>query len=151
LQKEHFMVHSVTHQRIAQGPVRAFRAGDPAVRAIAAIGLFCVAVIHALNTQGQLNSAAWLTAGLAVLALVAPVAGLWLLTRPTSLAWAMAGLLCLGAAFGYILTRSVPVPGDTGNVGNWLEPLGLAALITEWIVVILAAMTLTVAARRRGT
>ena len=41
-----------------------------------------------------------------------------------------------------VLTRSVPVPGDPGDVGNWLEPLGVASLITEGVVVILAAMIL---------
>jgi hypothetical protein len=35
------------------------------------------------------------------------------------------------------------VPGDLGDRGNWLEPLGLAALIIEWIVVILAGLALS--------
>ena len=62
-----------------------------------------------------------------------------------------AGLLL--AAAGYILTRSVPVPGDTGDRGNWLEPLGVAALFTEGIVIILAVLVLASIATpgRRGT
>ena len=74
--------------------------------------------------------------------MVAPIAGLWLLARPTVLAWQFGGLLCLFTAAGYILTRSAPVPGDPGDVGNWLEPLGVAALITEAIVVILTVLAL---------
>ncbi|HUK71800.1 MAG TPA: hypothetical protein VLW50_24040 [Streptosporangiaceae bacterium] len=117
-------------------------AADPAVRAVAAIGLITVGIIHALEIQGQLSGAVWLTAGFCLLAVVAPIAGLWLLARPTTSAWQFGGLLCLLAAAGYILTRSVPVPGDPGDVGNWLEPLGVAALITESVVVILAALAL---------
>jgi len=115
---------------------------DPAVRAVVAVGLITVGIIHALEIQGQLSGAVWLTAGFCLLALVAPIAGLWLLTRPTLLAWQFGGLICLLTAVGYVLTRSIGMPGDPGDVGNWLEPLGVAALITEGIVVILAGLAL---------
>ena len=117
-------------------------AADPAVRAVAAIGLIAVGIIHALEIQGQLDGAVWLTAGFAALTIIAPIGALWLLARPAPLAWASGGLICLSAALGYILTRSVGLPGDPQDIGNWLEPLGLVALITEWIVVILAVLAL---------
>jgi hypothetical protein len=41
-----------------------------------------------------------------------------------------------------VLTRSIALPGDLGDRGNWLEPLGLAALIIEWIAVILTGLAL---------
>jgi hypothetical protein len=125
---------------------------DPAVRASAAIGLITVGIIHVLEIQGQLSGAAWLTAGFILLAASAPLAGLWLLARPSSAAWGFSGLVCFFAAAGYILTRSVPVPGDTGDRGNWLEPLGVAALFTEVIVAILAVLVLASMATpdRRG-
>jgi hypothetical protein len=123
---------------------------DPAVRAAGAIGLITVGLIHVLEIQGQLSGAAWLTAGFVMLAASAPVAGLWLLTRPSSVAWQFGGLVCLLAAGGYILTRSVPVPGDTGDRGNWLgDPLGPASLFIEGIVAILAVLVLA-SIRARG-
>jgi hypothetical protein len=126
---------------------------DPAVRASAAIGLITVGIIHVLEIQGQLSGAAWLTVGFVLLAACAPVAGLWLLARPSSVAWGFSGLVCFLAAGGYILTRSVAVPGDPGDRGNWLEPLGVAALFTEGIVTILAVLVIaSIATRgRRGT
>ena len=136
---------------------------DPAVRAAGAIGLMAVGLIHVLEIQGQLSGAAWLTAGFVLLAASAPVVGLWLLARPSSVAWQIGVLVCLGAAGGYILTRSVPVPGDTGDRGNWLgDPLGLTSLFVEGIVIILAVLVLasirsrgqraaTVPRQRRGT
>jgi hypothetical protein len=117
-------------------------ANDPALRAVTVIGLIGVGIIHALEIPGQVDFAVWLTIGFCLLAVVAPAAGLWLLIRPSLLAWEFAGLVCGLAAAGYVLTRSVPVPGDTGDVGNWLEPLGVASLITEAVVVMLAAIIL---------
>jgi hypothetical protein len=123
---------------------------DPGVRATAAIGLISVGLIHVLEIQGQLSGSAWLTAGFCLLAACAPAAGLWLLARPSSVAWQFSGVVCFLAAGGYILTRSVPVPGDRSDVGNWLEPLGVAALFTEGIVAILAGLVLaSIWARRR--
>ena len=117
-------------------------AADPAVRAVGAAGLIAVGIIHALEIQRQLSGAVWLTAGFWLLAVVAPIAGLWLVLRPAVLAWQFGGLLCLLTAAGYCLTRGVGMPGDPADVGNWLEPLGVAALITEGIVVILAGLAL---------
>jgi hypothetical protein len=121
---------------------RSVPSADPAVRASAAIGLITVGVIHALEIQGQLSGAVWLTTGFFLLAVVAPVAGLWLLVYPSPGAWQFGGLTSAAALGGYILTRSVPVPGDTGDRGNWLEPLGLAAIITEGVIVILVISVL---------
>ena len=117
-------------------------AADPATRAVGAAGLIAVGIIHALEIPGQLSGAVWLTAGFCLLAVVAPIAGLWLVLRPTVLAWQFGGLLCVLTAAGYGLTRSVGMPGDPADVGNWLEPLGVASLITETIVVILAGLAL---------
>src|SRR6185312_8483012 len=115
---------------------------DAAIRAVAAIGLMAVGIIHALEIQGQLSGAAWLTAGFCGLAIAGPVCGMWLLVRPGRLPWLAAGAICLSAALGYVLTRSVTMPGDPGDVGNWLEPLGVTALIVEGIVVVLAVLVL---------
>ena len=140
------IITAVSHGTIS--PLRAAAqythhlAADPATRAVGAVGLIAVGLIHALEIPGQLSGAVWLTTGFCLLAVVAPIAGLWLLVWPAALAWQLGGLLCLLTGAGYVLTRSVPMPGDPGDVGNWLEPLGVAALITEGIVVILAGLAL---------
>jgi hypothetical protein len=126
----------------SQHPHPPVPSADAATRAVAAIGLMAVGIIHALELQGQLSGAAWLTAGFAALTIAGPVCGMWLLVRPGRLPWLAAGLICGSAALGYVLTRSVGVPGDPGDVGNWLEPLGVTALIIEGIVVVLAVLVL---------
>lgn len=39
---------------------------------------------------------------------------------------------------GYILTRTVGLPGSTGDIGNWPEPLAVWAMLSELAVVALA-------------
>ena len=123
-------------------------AADPALRGAAAVGLVTVGVIHALEIQGQLSGTVWLTAGFCLLAAAAPLAGLWLLIQPALPSWALTGLVGLCAAAGYVLTRSLAMPGDADDRGNWLEPLGLASLIIELVIVILAV--LSIASQRRA-
>ena len=125
---------------------------DAAARAVSAIGLMTVGIIHALEIPDQIGGAAWLTAGFCLIAVTAPGCGLWLLARPGPAAWLAGGALCLSVAAGYVLTRSVPLPGDPSDVGNWLEPLGMAALIAEGMVVMLAGLALAaqVAMRARA-
>jgi hypothetical protein len=130
-------------EQLTTGLHRPALPADPATRATAAIGLLVIGVIHVLEIQGQLSGTVWLTVGFCLLAVAAPVAGLWVLARPSVPAWLFGALVSASAAAGYILTRSVPVPGDTGDHGNWLEPLGVAALMTEIVVVALAMLVLT--------
>jgi hypothetical protein len=35
----------------------------------------------------------------------------------------------------YVLDRTVGLPNATGDIGNWLEPLGLASLVVDGFVV----------------
>ena len=117
-------------------------ADDPAVRAVTVIGLIAVGIIHAVEIPGAVSGAVWLTIGFCLLAVIAPGVGLWLLLRPSLLAWEFAGACCALAAAGYVLTRSLPMPGDAEDVGNWMEPLGVSSLIIEGVIVILAALVL---------
>jgi hypothetical protein len=48
----------------------------------------------------------------------------------------------------YCLSRSVGLPGEGGEeIGKWTEPLGLASLLVEGIVVWLAVSRLAAARR----
>ena len=39
---------------------------------------------------------------------------------------------------GYAISRTTGMPGAMDDVGNWLEPLGLASLFVEGTVVVFA-------------
>jgi hypothetical protein len=70
--------------------------------------------------------------------------------RLARLGWT-AGLL-LGAApfLGYVASRTVGVPGDSGDVGNWADWVGTLALIVEAGLVTLAVGMLWAHLRRRS-
>jgi hypothetical protein len=36
---------------------------------------------------------------------------------------------------GYVINRTVGLPNATDDIGNWVEPLGLASLVVEGLVV----------------
>ena len=56
--------------------------------------------------------------------------------------WAIGG----GAAFvtlvGYSVTRTVGLPQSNGDIGNWLEPIGLASIFIEAVVTAVALYAL---------
>jgi hypothetical protein len=61
--------------------------------------------------------------------------------------WAAGALLGAGPFIAYTLSRSVGVPGDRGDVGNWGDWVGTVALFIEAALVVLSVSMLL--ARRR--
>ena len=43
---------------------------------------------------------------------------------------------------GYVLSRTSGLPGFTDDIGEWSEPLGLASLVFEGLLVCLSAVVL---------
>jgi hypothetical protein len=119
-------------------------------RALAAAGLGGIAVIHLIDTPGKFEEAPYLGV-LFVALIVASLAAAELLVRRNSLlGWACGALLAGGTVLGYALSRTVGLPGSPSDIGNWAEPLGLASLLVEGIVVWLC-LTGIVEARRAAT
>jgi len=107
-------------------------------RAGGAVGLAGIGLIHLLDAPGKLGETPymfWL-----YLALIAGcLIGAALLMRAhTRLAWTAAAILAASPFIGYVLDRTTGLPGATGDIGNWTEPLGLASLFVEACVVALS-------------
>jgi hypothetical protein len=58
------------------------------------------------------------------------------------LGWAAGILLGVGPFIGYIASRSVGVPGDAGDVGNWGYWVGTVSLFVEAALVVLSITVL---------
>ncbi|WP_052442819.1 hypothetical protein [Streptacidiphilus neutrinimicus] len=123
-------------------------------RGVAIVALAGTALVHLVqlpDTAHQMPGLAVLFAGLALTAAGLAVA----LVRTDSPRLWQATALTAGAALGgYVLTRSTAVPFDNGDVGNWLEPLGLAALFIEGALLALCCFRLRLGpatAPARGT
>jgi hypothetical protein len=115
-------------------------------RATAIIGLLSIALIHVLDLQSKLEETPYL--GVAYIALIigCVVAAGALLHAPTRAAWMLAFVLSLAALIGYTINRTIGMPNATEDIGNWLEPLGLASLFVEGCVVLVSAYALKVLA-----
>jgi hypothetical protein len=61
-----------------------------------------------------------------------------LLQWGSRLLWAQVAVLNALAIGGYVFTRLASTPFDNGDVGNWSEMLGLAALFIEGALVVLS-------------
>ena len=113
-----------------------------ATRAVGALALAALAVMHVVDLPGTLGPTPLV--GLGYLGIIAGsilIAGV-LIARPHWLAWAAAAAVAASAMGGYVLTRALRggFLGDHGDVGNWHCPLGIAALSVESVIILLALL-----------
>jgi len=124
-------------------PAEPAQGADVIVRAVGALALAALAVIHVVDLPGTLGPTPLVGTGYLAIIAAAVLTGGAMITRSHWLAWAAAGAVAASAMGGYILTRAVPggFLGDHADVGNWRCPLGIAALSVEAIVILLVLLT----------
>jgi hypothetical protein len=146
--------------RVAPAPRRAaptvlerlLAKADSTPLAICLIGsMLCLAVglIHIQDQGGFLGdqSPAWIAAGYYVVEIVAGIAAL-LLARQQLFGWVLGVGISAGPAIAYVLSRSVGLPGDSGDIGNWGYTLGTVSLVVEGLLLVLSVTALARAAAR---
>ena len=113
-----------------------------AARAVGALALAALAVIHVVDLPGTLGPDRLVGIGYLGIIAMAIVIGGVLVARPYWLAWAAAAGVAASAMIGYVLTRGLPggFLGDHGDVGNWHCPLGIAALSVESVIILLVLL-----------
>ena len=124
------------------GPSQSAQGADVIVRAVAAMALAGLAVIHVVDLPGTLGPTPLVGAGYFGIIVAAILAGGLMIARPHWLAWTAAGAVAVSAMGGYVLTRALPggFLGDHGDVGNWRCPLGIAALSVETLIIMLVVL-----------
>jgi hypothetical protein len=116
-------------------------------RCFAAMLLAATAGIHIALVPDHLREAPY--AGVLFIALSASalVLAILLVFRGDLVVWTMSAALVLSALLAYIASRSIGLPSLEDDVGDWLNPLGIAALGVEAVAVLQCA---TVLVLRRG-
>ena len=111
-------------------------------RAIAALALVALAVIHVVDLPGTLGPTPLVGIGYLGIISGAVLIGGVLIARPHWLAWTTAAAVAVSAMGGYVLTRGLRggFLGDHGDVGNWHCPLGIAALSVESVIILLVLL-----------
>jgi hypothetical protein len=116
-------------------PVTHAAIDDAVSRTVAIAGLVAVALIHVLQLPDAFSETFYLGMlfiGAAIVALLVATA----LTRTNDRgAWTAAVALPALILLGYLLSRTTGLPDATNDVGEWGEPLGLASLVAEALVV----------------
>jgi hypothetical protein len=112
-------------------------------RAIGALALVALAVIHVVDLPGTLGPTPLVGIGYLGIISGAVLTGGVLIARPHWLAWTTAAAVAVSAMGGYVLTRGLRggFLGDHGDVGNWHCPLGIAALSVESVIILLVLLT----------
>jgi hypothetical protein len=111
-------------------------------RVAGALTLVAVAIIHVLDSPGTFEETPLIGYGYLVLIVAALAVAVLLLTVSDPRVWALAGLVAVGAIVAYVLSRTTGLPTDDDDIGNWNCALGIAALCTETLVVLLGAWRL---------
>ena len=111
-----------------------------------AVALFAAAVAHLPVIPGHLREAPYLGVSFVVFTVLAVVVAVGVVTVGSRRWFATAGLLCGASLVAFCATRLVAFPQVADDVGNWGEPAGVAAVLSE-----LAGLGLVgVALRRRA-
>jgi hypothetical protein len=101
------------------------------VRGLIIVGLAGVALIHLMDAPGQFSQASyigWMYVGLITSCVVLAAAHL---RGSDPRLWTLTILLALSVMTGYVVSRTVGLPGLGDDIGNWSEPLGIASLFVE--------------------
>jgi len=113
----------------------------PAVRAVSALLALAVSGVHVADQGGitAFNSPDWLGWSYRLIEVGGVLTAIALLLPWTAwLGWAAAVLLRAGPFLGYLASRSVGLPGDPRDVGNWGYWTGTTSLIVEAALIILS-------------
>ncbi len=113
-------------------------ARDVDARATVAVALFGVGLIHVIDSVGKYTETRylfWMYIGL-ILSSIA-IAGALLFTR-SKLAMPAAIALVASALVGFLLSRTVGLPSASDDIGNWVEPIGLANMFVDGAILFVA-------------
>jgi hypothetical protein len=104
---------------------------------------FAIAIIHLQDQGGLLGNVTppWMKFGYYLVEISSTVSAA-LLIRGKVLGWVLGLASSIGPMTGYVLSRTVGIPGDTGDIGNWGYLLGTVSLLVEGAFIVLAALSL---------
>jgi hypothetical protein len=118
---------------------------DGITRTIGAIGLAGVALIHTIDAPSHFVGGPDTWLGVMYVGLIISCLALSgaLIFTGDRRAWLAAAALVASAIIGFTLSRTTGLPGDSGDIGNWGEALGIASLFVEGAFLMLAAAVLS--------
>ena len=108
----------------------------------AALTLVVAGAVHIPVTPEHLEEAPYIGYLFIALTVVCFLLALVILVADSTAVWTVSGVVTALALGAYLLSRSVALPQIGDDVGNWLEPLGVVAIVFEGLTVALAVAAL---------
>ena len=121
---------------------RAFVPLHSPFRWLAALALVGAGAVHVPIIGEHLEEAPYIGVLFIALTAACGVLAVLIVLWDAIAVWAVAGVVAALAVVGYVLSRTVGLPQIGDDKGNWGDPLGVAALITEGLMVLLALWVL---------
>jgi hypothetical protein len=100
-------------------------------RHVVAVLLAATAGIHIALVPEHLREAPYAGVLFIVLSIAALSLATLLMIRGDLVVWTMSAGLVLSALMAYVASRAIGLPSLDDDVGDWLNPLGVAALLVE--------------------
>lgn len=95
------------------------------------LGLLGLAAVHVMDLPGKWTETPYLAFAYIGIIAVTVILVESLIKRVTKAAFMASFGLALAVIVGYVINRTVGMPGSMGDIGNWFEPLGLLSLGVE--------------------
>jgi hypothetical protein len=126
---------------------RNVRTRSPLLQGVGALLCLIVAAIHVVDQSGFPGSKGpgYIAVSYYLLEVAAIVAAVLLLRSGAWFSWLLSAGVALGPLVGYILSRGPGLPSYSEDRGNWMEPLGVASLVVEGLLLTLAVAALATA------
>ncbi|KGJ72794.1 hypothetical protein GY21_13095 [Cryobacterium roopkundense] len=99
------------------------------------ISLASIAAIHVLDLPGKLAETPYLGVGYIMIIIASLVLMERLFVVGSRRDFIAAAALSGAVIVGFVINRTVGMPGAMDDIGNWLEPLGLLSILVEGFVV----------------
>ena len=115
--------------------------GDPSRMAdMAALFALMAAAAHVPAIPHHIQEMPYVGVGFIAVAFACLIGATGIVLNSARWAWALSGATCFASIAAWVVSRTVGLPGMAGHdVGNWAEPLALMAVVSELMVVTLAA------------
>lgn len=111
------------------------------LKVIAMVAIVATGLIHLVTARDSFGEATYKGLLFVANGVGGLVAAVGVYRDRSDWGWLLGALVAGGALVGYVLSRTVGLPGLPAEPDAWLEPFGVASLIAEAAFLIVFAMT----------
>lgn len=114
------------------------------------VGLAAIAAVHVMDLPGKFAETPYLAWGYIGVIAAAAILIERIANGARRQDFVIAALLSAAVLLGFIVNRTVGMPGATGDIGNWFEPLGLLSMFVESFTLGQSVLALKALAKARS-